>query len=467
MNEATAINENRLPWRVKIAYGAGSFAKTMLVYATMAFLLYFYTDVIGINGGVAATIILVAKIWDIINDPMMGAIVDKTKSKEGKCRIYLKYFSVPAGIIVALAFYMPELSATGKIIWVAVTYTLQGMASTVLLIPLNTLMGRLTDDKQQRAHLNQIAGLYGTAAGFVVPALTMPFVSIAGGGDMQRGFMFLGMLYGFVYALCHLVVYFGTKGYEPADIMVKDRNAEEIEQPSTMEVLKALAKNKVWLLCIGIYFFDMIGSSIESTAQVYYFQYNIGNTNLLATCATVNTVTGILVYLVLNQFIKRLGNSGTSALGCVLSALGYGLRFILHDSSVYVMIAGWTLSSIGVGLVGATIVLNIFDSKIYGEWKTGVNNEAILMSGFSVSYKVGMAMGGPIAGYLLMLVPYVPKAAEQSQSVLNLFFVENTLLPCIGFALAFIFSMIIRKYELKIPEMKAEIEARKNMKVNN
>ena len=73
-------------------------------------------------------------------------------------------------MIVALCFMMPELTMTGKIIWVAVTYTLQGMASTALLIPLNTLMGRLSSDKQQRAHLNQIAGFYGTAAGWIVPA---------------------------------------------------------------------------------------------------------------------------------------------------------------------------------------------------------------------------------------------------------------------------------------------------------
>ena len=134
---------------------------------------------------------------------------------------------------------------------------------------------------------------------------------------------------------------------------------------------------------------------------------------------------------------------------------------LLHDMNVWVMIVGWTFSTVGVGLVGATIVLNIFDAKVYGEWKTGVNNEAILMSGFSVSYKVGMALGGPIAGYLLMLVPYVPKAAEQAESVKQLFFVENTLLPCVGFLIALVFSLMIRKYEKMLPQMRAEIEARK------
>lgn len=458
----TSIQAVRLPLKVKLCYGAGSFAKTLLVYLTMVFMLYFYTDVIGINGGVAATIILLAKIWDIINDPMMGAIVDRTRAREGKCRMWLKYFSVPAGVIVALCFMMPELTMTGKIIWVAVTYTLQGMASTALLIPLNTLMGRLTSDKQQRAHLNQIAGFYGTAAGWIVPAATLPMVAVFGGGDMQRGFLYVGILYGVLYALCHLVVFWGTRGYEPLEFLSEpDGQLSRQQAPGLGVVLSALLKNKVWLFCIGMYFFDIIGSSIESSAQTYYFQYNLGNVNLLATYSTVATVTGVLVYAILSWFTKRFGNAGTASVGCILSMIGYGIRFVLQDGNVWVMIAGWTFSTLGVGLVGATIVLNIFDAKVYGEWKTGVNNEAILMSGFSVSYKVGMALGGPIAGYLLMLVPYVPQAAQQADSVCRLFFVENTLLPCIGFVIALFFSFAIRRYEKQLPQMRAEIEARK------
>ena len=82
----TQVSPVVLPWRVKILYAAGSFSKALLAVAMAAFMLYFYTDVCGIDSTVAATIILIAKIWDIINDPMMGAIIDRTRSKEGKCR---------------------------------------------------------------------------------------------------------------------------------------------------------------------------------------------------------------------------------------------------------------------------------------------------------------------------------------------------------------------------------------------
>lgn len=87
----TQVSPVVLPWRVKILYAAGSFSKALLAVAMAAFMLYFYTDVCGIDSTVAATIILIAKIWNIINDPMMGAIIDRTRSKEGKCRFWLKY----------------------------------------------------------------------------------------------------------------------------------------------------------------------------------------------------------------------------------------------------------------------------------------------------------------------------------------------------------------------------------------
>lgn len=100
----TQVSPVVLPWRVKILYAAGSFSKALLAVAMAAFMLYFYTDVCGIDSTVAATIILIAKIWDIINDPMMGAIIDRTRSKEGKCRFWLKYMSVPGMVIGSAVF---------------------------------------------------------------------------------------------------------------------------------------------------------------------------------------------------------------------------------------------------------------------------------------------------------------------------------------------------------------------------
>ena len=461
--EDKTLQTGRLPWKVKICYATGAFSKNILAVSTAAYLLFFYTDICGVDPKIASTIILAAKIWDIINDPMMGAIVDKSHSKEGKCRIWLKYFSVPAGIILALTFFMPGFSSTGKAVWVAVTYVLQGMASTVLLIPTKTLLGRITIDRQETAQITQLAGFIGMAGTYFVTGFTMKLVGIFGGADMQKGFMYMGMVFGVLYMIGHLVVYFGTKGYD-AD-PYETETVENIEQSkaSVKEVLQALMKNWPWLCCIGLYMFLLLGDSLAQSSMPFYFQYNhAGMTDAMylaySNMTTISSFAGIFLMQI---FIKKFGNAGTAAIGCLMASAGYLFRFILQDSSMLIMNAGWIISGFGSGLVAMTIILNIFDAKVYGEWKTGVDNEAILMSGFSVSYKIGMAIGGPIAGYLLLLVPYVQGAEQQADSVLSMWMAENTLIPGIATVISLVFAILIIKNEKKVPQMRKEIEERK------
>lgn len=465
----TKVEPVKLPAKVKLLYATGDLAKSTTVIMMMAFSMYFYTEVCGINSGVAATIILIAKIWDIINDPMMGALVDRTRSNEGKCRIWLKYMSVPGFVIFALVFWMPELSATGKIVWVAITYTLQGMVSTALMIPMNTLMGRLTSDPLERASLNQYKGIIGLIPNIFVPAATMPLVIFFGKGDMQKGFLIVGFIYAVIFGVFNLTVYFGTKGYEPLEHLANEGatlNEVKHEQEPIGKVIKALLRNTPWLCCIALHLFNMFFASIATTVMTWYYQYNIENIPLMSLVSTVSLGVSLTVYLFLKQLIKRFGNAGTAAIGCILSIVGFGLRFVLHDCNTVVLLGGNIIHNFGSALIGATILLCIFDSKVYGEWKTGVDNEAILMSGFSIAYKTGQALGGPVAGYLLLTVPYVAQAATQEQSVLNLWFYESTIIPAVGFAITLIFALILIKYEKKVPQMREELEARKAKKAN-
>ena len=220
----------KIPLISKIAYGMGDVGCNFSWMFVGNFLMIFYTDVCGMDSTVAATIILIAKIWDIINDPLMGAIIDRTRSKEGKCRFWLKYMSVPGMVIVALCFFVPELTTTGKIIWVAVTYVLQGMISTSLLIPFNTMISRLTSDEQQRVQLTQADGIGQMLSQWMVVSLTFTFVGWLGGGDTRKGFLYVGIIYGIIYGIGHLIVYFATKGYEPVEHSAEPGNPERRAQ---------------------------------------------------------------------------------------------------------------------------------------------------------------------------------------------------------------------------------------------
>lgn len=454
----------KLPWKVKLTYASGDLGKTISVIMTVAFSLYFYTEVCGINPAVASTIILIAKVWDFINDPMMGAIVDRTRSKEGKCRMYLKYFSVPMGVMLALCFYMPELTMTGKIVYIAITYVLQGMVSTALVIPQNTLMARMTVDPAERASLNAWRGYFSIAANLLAGSATIPIVGILGKGDMQKGFLWVGILYGILTILNYFIVFWGTKGYEPVE-ETKAGNTQEEEKIPLGQSVKAMLTNAPWLFTFVMYFSIMLGVGIMGTSSLFYFQYNLGSLELYSVVNMISLLASVPVYIFLKPLVKKFGNAKCAVIGSVIAITGCALRFVLQDASNVILFGGYLLMCFGQSLVSAVIMLLIFDCSVYGEWKTGIANEAILVSGYSVSYKVGQAIAAPTAGFLLGAVPYVSGAAMQEGSVLSLFFFENTALPGIAFVISLIMSLLLLKYTRTVPQMRKEIEERKQNEV--
>lgn len=449
--------EKKLSWKIKISYSIGSFGKVVQGLAASTFLLYFYTEIVGVNAGLAGSIIFFGKLFDIINDPIIGALVDRTKSKEGRCRVYLKYIPVPTGICMALCFLIPEGSMGFKAVWIAITYGILATISSFVQIPMNTLMGRLSADEQQRSILNQFSGIVSLLGNFFITSYTLPAAAFFGQGDMARGFGAVGIIYGVIYALSYLTVFWGTRGSEPLE---QANSAMRLKEPGIREIISALWNNKVWLCICLYYLLDMTATTLESTAMVYYFQYNLGNTGLLSTYSAVAMVCNAVVFSSLHLFTKKLGNAGTTLLGCCLSMSGDLFRFLLHDSSIYVLFTGWTLSALGSCMVAGTVLLNIFDAKTYGQWKTGVKSEALLMSGFTLTTKIGMAVGSAAVGWLLMLVPYEEGAGVQPQPVLDLFFGLNTLFPAIVFALVLLMSLPVRRMEKMLPKIKQELEER-------
>ena len=430
----TSVQDVKLPWPVKIGYSVGNFAKALLAVSVSVYLLYFYTDICGIDSKIASTIILIAKIWDIINDPMMGAIVDKTVSKEGRCRFYLKYFSVPAGIIFALSFFMPNFAMPGKVAWAAVTYILQGMASTILLIPLNTLMGRLTSNQQQRVHMNQFGTGFSLLGSMFVTGYTMKMVLSISPDNMQKGLFTVACIYGVLYAICHLIVFFVTRGYEPVErtAAVSAAETEPAQKVSFGKRLTALLRNKMWLAVVAMWFVTNISMSLENSALPFYLQYNHGESmsQLYSLYSALGLIIPVICILCINQVTRRLGVARTALIGAILATCAYAFRFIAGDVSVLVIGIGWGIYQVGGGLLTCTVMLLVFEAKEYGAKETGVDNDAILMSGFSAAYKIGMAIGGAVLGYIIPAA-YVPQAAEQVPEVLTFFFRCCTLLPMI------------------------------------
>lgn len=459
----------KIPLRGKIGFASICFGQKITDMVMAAYILFFYTNALEINPGISATIILAAKIWDIINDPMMGGIIDRTHGKkEGNCRFYLKYGAFAMGLILFLSLWVPDMSNMATVAWITVTYVLYGMITTMTFIPASTLVGRVTPDDGERASLMQWENIGAISASLLINAYTMKMVTFFGQGDLKHGFMILGIIYGVATAVLIFAGYLLTKGLEPLDSEVKstvsDRLPKQKDRVSLGASLKALLQNHIWVILVIMNLLNMTGSAFGNTVMPFYFQYNFTyGDSLYGLYSICGMAVMFIPLLLLKSVVAKLGPARTAGYGSLIGVVGYLIRFVFHDGSPMIMCIGWVITSFGSGFAGMVALLLIFDSAVFGEWKTGVSNDAMLISGRSASVKIGLALGGPIAGYSLLLVPYVEGAATQVQSVQNLFFYESTLLPLIIMLIPALFYLtVIRNNEKRLPQMRKEIEERKS-----
>ena len=454
-------NSQKLPIRIKFAMAYGDFGKSTLNILNAFFLLWFYTDVAKIPAAAATVIMVIAKVWDAINDPMMGVILDKTVSKEGKCRAWLKYLSVPAGICVALSYWAPHLKQSHLIIFVAITYLFQGMAQTATNVPFNTLLARITTDKDERVKLGQWRGYGNTIASVLVTATALPFVKLIGGGDQTKGFFIFAIICGVIYATSFLTVYAASKGFEEPSYKL-DKNSRderikaEAEKQSVGAILKALVTNKYALFVCVVNIMFMIYNALNGASMVYYLQYN-----LMGVYSTMSSIISFIAIVGMGYMGKKFGNAMSCSISSIALVISFGLRFITHDASLPILFFCWGCEGIGVGLFAQMIYQCALDSMTYGEWKSGVDNGGTIMSIFTFAQKAGLAGGGILASSLLTAFHYQASAAEQSQAIQNLFFAEIVTIPLVIFIILVFAFYRLSKLEKQLPEMQAEIDARK------
>lgn len=461
----TLNHGGKLPFLTKISYGCVGAANMLTSVITTSYITYFYMNALGFSAELAATLSLVGSIWGWICTPAAGAVIDKTGSRPGgKCRNYIKKFIIPGGVLLALGFTVPQMSHGLTVAWVMAAYLARVAVWSLVQLPATTLMGRITNNKEQRSHLNQFYSAMSTGASLLGVGITLPMIN-AFGDDMsgwRTGFMVVSIVYAVIFVLLYLLAYAGTKGYEPEEEFFEAETLEggKSEKPSLSQILKGLVTNKMCLVAVAMYLVDLIGCMIESNAMPFYFQYNMGNMGMFGLYSTISVVGAYGAYFVAGFFVKKFGNAGTAMIGGSVAAAAYLVRFLMQDSSTVQWGACVLIACFGSGLVANVSILCVFDAKIYGEWKLGINAEGILMAAYSLGNTVGLALGRVAGTYLMGLVDYDPNAMEQSAGVLKLFLMESTLAPMIGFVGVVLLGLVVKGFEKQLPKWEAELAER-------
>lgn len=446
--------QEKLPLKVKLAYAFGYLGRQIIALLNMYFILYFYTDVVGISPGAAGTVLLIGRIWDAVNDPLIGVICDRKVSSEGKCRYFIKRFSVPSALMLVLCYFCPEINTTLKAVWVTVIYLLQDTISTLVYIPQNTLLVRMTDSRLERVKVGQLTSVASLIVNVLVPSITLPLVNAIGGKNMRLGFVGAVGIFALIYLISMIVLYRGTKGYEHPD------EIEETETPpSAIELIKYGLTNGFVLSGAGAYFCYLLVASIMSSSLVFYFTYNLQNTSLMSLYSIGASVGSVIIVFAMSLLHKKLGNAKSAMFCCILSVLGCAVRWITADANTTVFVLTMVVLGFGSQGIGAFARQCQNDACVYGRLKNGVDNTSVTLTLFGIFQKAGEALGGTVAAWLLETVPYVPNAETQAQSVQNLFFAENILIPLVLAAISGVLFFVVNLFENKLKRMMAAEKA--------
>lgn len=393
-------------WKKRIGYGMGDLGCN-LVFSTMAsYLMVFYTDVFGITAAAAGTMMLVTKFIDAMTDTGMGMIVDRTHTKWGQGRPYFLFGAVPFAVFTMMTFFIPNFGSTGKLVWAYVTYCLLCTAYTVVNIPLNTIVPRLTSDIHERDVLvstRMICAMIGTA---IVMTITTPLVKYFGAGNEAKGYFITMTIYGIVAMLIFFGTFASTKEVVPFTVTK--------EHSSLKEDIKGLT-GQAWLLfLLNLFYFSLY--VVRNTTVIYYFKYNLGRSDMLSLVGLLGILSGLPMLLILPSLEKRFSKKNLMFLSIVLYVIGDMVIYAGRASAVCLLI-GLVITGLGIyGIFGITFSMQP-DVIDYSEYKKNASVSGLIAAFQGFFVKGGMGLTSFVIGAFLKSGGYIANEEQTAKAL--------------------------------------------------
>lgn len=459
---------NKITLKEKIGYGLGDAASSIFWKLFGMYLLFFYTDIFGINAGVAGTMFLITRIWDSVFDPVVGAIADRTSTRWGKFRPYLLYMAIPFGILGVLTFYTPELPETGKIVYAYITYSLMMMTYSLINVPYASLLGVMSTNPKERTTLSSFRMIFAFLGSILVLALIEPLVKFFSttGAEINpaRGWTMAVAVFAVIAVVFFFCTFFWTKERVKPLKNTQNRLKEDVND---------LLRNKPWWILVGAGIAALIFNSIRDGAAVYYFKYYAEtpenfNFGFIGSAVSVTTL-----YLVLGQaaniigvisvipISNRIGKRRTYLLAMTLATILSIIFYFIGKGDITTMMVLQVLISICAGSVMPLLWAMYADIADYSEWKTGRRATGLIFSSSSMSQKIGWSIGGALTGWLLAIFGFQANVVQgaQVQEGIRLML---SILPAVGTLLSVAFIYFYPLTEKKIIEITSSLNDNRN-----
>lgn len=388
---------SKLSFKEKLGYGLGDTASHFVWDMVGFWILIFYTDTFGISPAVAGTIMLIARIWDMITDPLMGIISDRTQTRWGKFRPYILWMAVPYGVLAVLTFTTPDLSDTGKIIYAGVTYFLLMTVYTAINLPYSSLGAVMTSDTNERAGLNTFRFVSAFIGQLIVTGLALTIANYLGGGDSAKGYKYTLMLFGSISIIIFMITFSSTK--------------ERVQPPKNQEGnlkkdFKNLINNKPWLIMASVGIISFIMFALQNLSIAYYFKYYIGREESVQMFNIVSSVALILALPLAKPLAKKFGNKNVFIASSILSGIFFTLLYLPGEKDITMIYVLNVLAKISYAPAVPLLWTMIADTADYSEWKTGRRATGLYFSAATFAQKAGWGIGAALAAWMLAIFNY-------------------------------------------------------------
>ncbi len=405
------MEKGKLSLKSKISYGLGAVGKDMVYMLSASYVLYYFQDVLGVSAVAMGVILLAARIFDAFNDPIMGVIVARTKTRWGKFRPWLMIGTLTNAVILFLMFSCPpSLDAGGLVAYAAVTYILWGVTYTMMDIPYWSMIPAFTEGGREREGLTTLARScagVGSALITVATVMAVQFLGTAfGGGNAKEieiiGFKWFSLIVAVIFVVFTILTC----------VNVKEKSTAQMEAVSVKQMFKALLKNDQALAIVVSIVLINCSIYITSNLVIYFFKYDFGGTDWFGSYTLFNIFGGAMQILSMMLFYPILRNGaklsntrifyiclGMSIAGYVvllaLAFLGMGNVFILFIPAFFIFSAS--------GLLNILTTVFLANTVDYGELKNGSRDESVIFSMQTFVVKLASGIAAFIASICLSI----------------------------------------------------------------